>query len=80
MGDWGCPVNNGPKLAVKQPNSQYKKELFIEFSDPHLLKTVPIRMTVVHNFQSSISMAAFCYSLVLCTADECHLIVAITNN
>ena len=23
--DWGCPINNGPKLAVGQPNSSKKK-------------------------------------------------------
>ena len=34
-GEWGCPLDNGPKLAVGQPNSSSKK---IKKSQPQHLK------------------------------------------
>ena len=34
-GQWGCPLDNGPKLAVRQPNSSLKKKKsFCSVSSP----------------------------------------------
>ena len=31
-GEWGCPLNNGPKLAMGLPNSSWKKKVMHTWS------------------------------------------------
>ena len=45
-GEWGCPLDNGPKLAVGQPNSSLKKRKKKDISELKDLPKIIIQIAI----------------------------------